>query len=80
MVMAKLVWVQEGQVIEDDPLPKRSFRMGRHKDNTIVFTSCEVTSSHAKMKKVGPGYVSSLATSGKQKSAVLNETEALFRL
>jgi len=80
MVMAKLIWVQEGQVMEDYPLPRSSVRMGRHKDNTIVFTSREVTSSHAKIKKVGPGYVSSLATSGKQKSAVLNETEALFRL
>ena len=66
--------------MEDYPLPKSSVRMGRHKDNTIVFTNREVTSSHAKIKKIGPGYVPSLATTGNQKSAVLNETEALFRL
>ena len=55
--MARLLWEHEGQVIKDYPFPKGSITIGRRKENTIVFTNPEVSSSHARIDKVGPDYI-----------------------
>jgi hypothetical protein len=55
--MARLLWEHEGQVIKDYPFPKGSVTIGRRKENTIVFTNAEVSSSHARIDKVGPDYI-----------------------
>ena len=55
--MARLLWEHEGQVIKDYPFPKGSVTIGRRKENTIVFTNPEVSSSHARIDKVGPDYI-----------------------
>jgi hypothetical protein len=51
--MARLLWEHEGQVIKDYPFPKGSVTIGRRKENTIVFNNPEVSSSHARIDKVG---------------------------
>ena len=55
--MARLLWEHEGQVIKDYPFPKGSITIGRRKENTIVFTNPEVSSSHARIDKIGPDYI-----------------------
>jgi hypothetical protein len=55
--MARLLWEHEGQVIKDYPFPKGSVTIGRRKENTIVFTNPEVSSSHARIDKVGTDYI-----------------------
>ena len=55
--MARLLWEHEGQVIKDYPLPRGSVTIGRRKDNTIAFTNPEVSSSHARIDKVGTDYI-----------------------
>jgi pSer/pThr/pTyr-binding forkhead associated (FHA) protein len=55
--MARLLWEHEGQVIKDYPFPKGSVTIGRRKDNTIAFTNPEVSSSHARIDKVGTDYI-----------------------
>jgi hypothetical protein len=55
--MARLLWEHEGQVIKDYPFPKGSVTIGRRKENTIVFTDPEVSSSHARIDKVGTDYI-----------------------
>src|SRR5512139_831577 len=55
--MARLLWEHEGQVIKDVPFPKGSVTIGRRKENTIVFTNPEVSSSHARIDKVGTDYI-----------------------
>jgi len=55
--MARLLWEHEGQVIKDYPFTKGSVTIGRRKENTIVFTNPEVSSSHARIDKVGPDYI-----------------------
>jgi hypothetical protein len=55
--MARLLWEHEGQVIKDYPFPKGSVTIGRRKENTIVFTNPEVSSSHARIDKVGTNYI-----------------------
>jgi len=55
--MARLLWEHEGQVIKDHPFPKGSVTIGRRKENTIVFTNPEVSSSHARIDKVGTDYI-----------------------
>jgi hypothetical protein len=55
--MARLLWEHEGQVIKDYPFPKGSITIGRRKENTIVFTNAEVSSSHARIDKVGTDYI-----------------------
>jgi len=55
--MARLLWEHEGQVIKDYPFPKGSVTIGRRKENTIVFTNREVSSSHARIDKVGTDYI-----------------------
>jgi hypothetical protein len=55
--MARLLWEHEGQVIKDYPFPKSSVTIGRRKENTIVFTNPEVSSSHARIDKVGTNYI-----------------------
>jgi hypothetical protein len=56
-LMARLLWEHEGQVIKDYPFPKGSITIGRRKENTIVFTNPEVSSSHARIDKIGPDYI-----------------------
>ena len=55
--MARLLWEHEGQVIKDYPFPKGSVTIGRRKENTIVFTNPEVSSTHARIDKVGTDYI-----------------------
>jgi len=55
--MARLLWEYEGQVIKDYPFPKGSVTIGRRKENTIVFTNPEVSSSHARIDKAGTDYI-----------------------
>ena len=55
--MARLLWEHEGQVIKDYPFPKGSVTIGRRKENTIVFTNPEVSSSHARIDKVGTDFI-----------------------
>lgn len=55
--MARLLWEHEGQVIKDYPFPKGSVTIGRRKDNTIAFTNPEVSSSHARIDKVGTDFI-----------------------
>ena len=55
--MARLLWEHEGQVIKDYPFPRGSVTIGRRKENTIVFTNPEVSSSHARIDKVGTDYI-----------------------
>ncbi len=55
--MARLLWEHEGQVIKDYPFPRGSVTIGRRKENTIVFTNPEVSSSHARIDKVGPDFI-----------------------
>ena len=55
--MARLLWEHEGQVIKDYPFPKGSITIGRRKENTIVFPNPEVSSSHARIDKVGTDYI-----------------------
>jgi pSer/pThr/pTyr-binding forkhead associated (FHA) protein len=55
--MARLLWEHEGQVIKDHPFPKGSVTIGRRKENTIVFPNPEVSSTHARIDKVGTDYI-----------------------
>jgi len=55
--MARLLWEHEGQVIKDYPFPRGSVTIGRRKENTVVFTNPEVSSSHARIDKVGMDYI-----------------------
>jgi pSer/pThr/pTyr-binding forkhead associated (FHA) protein len=55
--MARLLWEYRGQVIKDYPFPRGSVTIGRRKDNTIVFTNREVSSSHARIDKIGLDYI-----------------------
>ena len=55
--MARLLWEHEGQVIKDYPFPRGSVTIGRRKENIIVFTNPEVSSSHARIDKVGTDYI-----------------------
>jgi hypothetical protein len=55
--MARLLWEHQGQVIKDYPFPRGSVTIGRRKENSIVFTNPEVSSSHARIDKVGPDYI-----------------------
>jgi len=55
--MARLLWEHEGQVIKDYPFQKGSVTIGRRKENTIVFTNPEVSSSHARIDKVGTDFI-----------------------
>lgn len=55
--MARLLWEHEGQVIKDYPFLRGSVTIGRRKDNTIAFTNPEVSSSHARIDKVGTDYI-----------------------
>ncbi len=55
--MARLLWEHEGQVIKDYPFPRGSVTIGRRKENTIVFTNAEVSSSHARIDKVGTDFI-----------------------
>lgn len=55
--MARLLWEHEGQVIKDYPFPRGSVTIGRRKENTIVFTNPEVSSSHARIDKVGTDFI-----------------------
>lgn len=55
--MARLLWEHEGQVIRDYPFPRGSVTIGRHRENTIVFTNPEVSSSHARIDKAGTAYI-----------------------
>jgi len=55
--MARLLWEHEGQVIKDYPFAKGSVTIGRRKENTIVFTNPEVSSSHARIDKVGTDFI-----------------------
>ncbi len=55
--MARLLWEHEGQVIKDYPFPKGSVTIGRRRENTIVFTNPEVSSSHARIDKAGTDYI-----------------------
>jgi hypothetical protein len=55
--MARLLWEHEGQVIKDYPFPRGSVTIGRRKEHTIVFTNPEVSSSHARIDKVGADYI-----------------------
>jgi hypothetical protein len=55
--MAQLLWEHQGQVIKDYHFPRGSVTIGRRKENSIVFTNPEVSSSHARIDKVGPDYI-----------------------
>jgi len=55
--MARLLWEHEGQVIKDYPFPRGSVTIGRRKENTIVFPNPEVSSTHARIDKVGTDYI-----------------------
>jgi len=55
--MARLLWEHEGQVIKDYPFPKGSITIGRRKENSIVFSNPEVSSSHARIDKIGSDYI-----------------------
>ncbi len=55
--MARLLWEHEGQVIKDYPFPRGSVTIGRREENTIVFTNPEVSSSHARIDKVGTDFI-----------------------
>jgi len=55
--MARLLWEHEGQVIKDYPFPKGSVTIGRRKENTIVFPNPQVSSTHARIDKVGTDYI-----------------------
>jgi hypothetical protein len=55
--MARLLWEHKGQVIKDYAFPKGSVTIGRRKENTIVFTNPEVSSSHARIDRVGTDYI-----------------------
>ncbi len=55
--MARLLWEHEGQVIKDYPFPRGSVTIGRRKENTVVFSNPEVSSSHARIDKVGSDYI-----------------------
>jgi pSer/pThr/pTyr-binding forkhead associated (FHA) protein len=55
--MARLLWEYQGQVIKDYPFPKGSVTIGRDRSNTIIFRNPEVSSSHARIDKVGADYI-----------------------
>jgi pSer/pThr/pTyr-binding forkhead associated (FHA) protein len=55
--MARLLWDHEGQVIKDYPFPKGSVTIGRRKENPTVITNPEVSSSLARIDKLGPDYL-----------------------
>jgi len=55
--MARLLWEHEGQVIKEYSFPRGSVSIGRRKENTIVFSNPEVSSSHARIDKVGSDYI-----------------------
>ena len=55
--MARLIWERDRQVIKEYPLLKGSVTIGRRKENTIVFPNPEVSSSHARIDKVGTDYI-----------------------
>ncbi len=55
--MARLLWEHEGQVIKDYPFPMGSVAIGRRKESSIVFTNPEVSSTHARIDKIGTHYM-----------------------
>ena len=55
--MARLLWEHEGQVIKDYPFPAGSVTIGRRKESSIVFTNPEVSSTHARIDKIGTHYI-----------------------
>lgn len=55
--MARLIWERDRQVIKEYPFLKGSVTIGRRKENTIVFSDPEVSSSHARIDKVGTDYI-----------------------
>jgi pSer/pThr/pTyr-binding forkhead associated (FHA) protein len=52
-----LLWEHEGQVMRDYPFRKGSITIGRSKESTIIFSDPEVSSSHARIDKIGPNYI-----------------------
>jgi hypothetical protein len=55
--MARLLWEHEGQVIKDYPFRMGSVTIGRRKESSIVFTNPEVSSTHARIDKIGTDYI-----------------------
>lgn len=55
--MARLLWEHDGQVIKDYPFPAGSVTIGRRKESSIVFTNPEVSSTHARIDKIGTDYI-----------------------
>jgi len=55
--MAKLILTYNKQVIKEYPFSKDSITMGRQVDNTIVIDNLAVSGYHAKIDKLGGGYI-----------------------
>jgi predicted component of type VI protein secretion system len=55
--MTRLLLEHGWQAIKDYPFRKGSVTIGRLKDNTAIFTNHDVSSSHARIDKVGTDYI-----------------------
>ena len=56
-IMPKLILTFNKRVLKEYPLLNDSITIGRKEDNGIVIDNLAVSSYHAKIDKVGPGYI-----------------------
>ena len=56
-IMPKLILTFNKRVLKEYPLLNDSITIGREEDNGIVIDNLAVSSYHAKIDKVGPGYI-----------------------
>lgn len=55
--MPRLILTFNKRVIKEYPFPNDSITIGRDEDNGIIIDNLAVSSYHAKIDKVGPGYI-----------------------